>query len=69
MPIRIGGLELFSVTELAKALKVKEETIRDYLRRGLLPGNRIGTRWYVSADALKEYWSGRRKGPRKRKNK
>lgn len=65
MPIKLGDLELYSVEELAKTLKVKEATIRDYLRRGLLPGNRIGTRWYVSTDALKEYWSGRKKSPRK----
>ncbi len=66
MPVTIGSLKLFTVEEVAETLDVRAETIRDYLRRGKLVGNRIGVKWYVSEDTLRAFFERPGRKPRKR---
>ena len=56
MPIRVGGLILFTVEELAELLGVRERTIREYLRDGRLKGRKIARRWYVPEESLRKYF-------------
>lgn len=56
MPIRVGGLVLFTVEELAELLGVQERTIREYLRDGRLKGRKVGRRWYVPEESLRKYF-------------
>jgi excisionase family DNA binding protein len=56
MPIEMGGLKLFTVTELSELLDVQERTIRRYLRDGVLKGVKFARKWYIPEEALREYF-------------
>ena len=56
MSIQVGDMKLYEVEELAEMLNVGEPTIRRYLREGRLKGKKLAKRWYVSEEALKEYF-------------
>ena len=44
--------ELLTVNEAARVLRVSEVTVRRPVRRGELPGLRVGRQWRISADGL-----------------
>lgn len=56
MSIQVGDMKLYDVEELAEMLDVGLPTIRKYLREGRLKGTKPAKRWYVSEEALKEYF-------------
>ena len=56
MSIQVGDMKLYEVEELAEFLGVGLPTIRKYLREGRLKGTKPAKRWYVSEEALKEYF-------------
>ena len=55
--IEIGDLKLFTVEELSERLDIQERTLREYLREGRLRGRKLAGRWYITEDALREYFS------------
>lgn len=65
MPKRIGNLTLYSVDDLHEQLGLSKMTIRAYLRDGKIRGRKLGVQWYVSEEALHEYFN----GPTKTENK
>lgn len=56
MPKEIGSLTLYSVDDLHETLGLSKMTIRAYLREGKLRGRKLGVQWYVTEDALREYF-------------
>ncbi len=56
MPLHVGSVTLYDVEELSSLLHVHEVTVRKLLRTGKLPGRKLAKRWYVSEDALKEFF-------------
>ncbi len=56
MSIELGKVTLFTVEELAERLDVQERTIREYLREGKLQGRKLAGRWYVTDDAIADYF-------------
>ena len=60
MPRQVGELKLFDVQELAELLGVADDTIRNYLKAGRIAGQKLGTKWYVSEDGLRDYFNQRR---------
>ena len=56
MAKKIGSLTLYTVDDLHELIGVSKMTIRAYLREGRLKGRKLGVQWYVSEDALKEYF-------------
>ncbi len=58
MPIKIGeSLVLYDIKELSDMFKVSELTLRKYINGNKLKGRKIGTKWYVSGDSLKDYFN------------
>jgi len=57
MPIQIGDIKLYDLDEIAKAFNVTKITIRGYLKGGKLKGEKMGKRWYVSEESLKEFFN------------
>lgn len=55
MPRTILGVELYTLTETAELMGVTIQTIRNYVRKGMLTPTLIGKTKYVSADGLREY--------------
>lgn len=56
MPIELGDLKLYGVEELSNILNIQDRTVRKMMREGTLPGRKLARRWYVSEQALKEYF-------------
>jgi excisionase family DNA binding protein len=56
MPLHIGSVTLYDVEELSERLHVHEVTVRKLLRTGKLPGRKLAKRWYVSEQALQEFF-------------
>jgi len=56
MPLELGELRLFDVKELAQKFKLNPITLRAYIRTGKITGRKIGTRWYISEESLRQYF-------------
>lgn len=56
MPRKIGSLTLYSVDDLHELLGVSKLTLRNYIRNGKIRGRKLGVSWYVTQDAIEEYF-------------
>lgn len=56
MPKQIGSLTLYSVDDLHEKLGLSKMTIRVYLREGKIRARKLGVQWYVTEEALREYF-------------
>ena len=56
MPITIGGLNLYTTAEIAEKLGLHNQTVRAYMREGRIKGQKAGTRWYITEEALREFF-------------
>ncbi|HEX6983182.1 MAG TPA: helix-turn-helix domain-containing protein [Balneolaceae bacterium] len=69
MPKQVGKLTLYSVDDLHKQLGLSKMTIRAYLREGKIRARKLGVQWYVTEEALREYFNEPQSGSvSKRKN-
>lgn len=50
-----SNLELLTPEQVAVIAQVKVITVRLWLRRGLIPGVKIGHTWRISKEALKSF--------------
>ena len=57
MAVKIGDLTLFDVMELSKKFSVNPVTVRGYMRSGKLKGRKIGRKWYLTEEALRDYFN------------
>lgn len=57
MPKQIGSLILYSVDDLHEKLGLSKMTIRAYLREGKIRARKLGVQWYVTEEALREYFN------------
>jgi hypothetical protein len=44
--------DLLTPADVAQILRIKRTTALDYMRRGVVPGCKIGRRWYASKSLL-----------------
>jgi excisionase family DNA binding protein len=56
MPKKIGSLTLYSVDDLHEMLGISKMTIRAYLREGRLKGRKLGVQWFVTEEAIRNYF-------------
>ncbi len=54
-PNEIDRHKLYTVEETARFLEVSDQTVRKYLRNGLLSGKKIGRRWHVKGQSIKKF--------------
>lgn len=57
MPKQVGNLTLYSVDDLHRQLGLSKMTIRTYLREGKIRARKLGVQWYVTEQALREYFN------------
>lgn len=57
MPKQLGNLTLYSVDDLHEQLGLSKMTIRAYLREGKIRARKLGVQWYVTEEALREYFN------------
>ena len=51
----IEGIKFFTIQETAEALRVTPQTVRAYIKRGKLKGQRIGRPILITENNLKEF--------------
>ncbi|XWN36838.1 MAG: helix-turn-helix domain-containing protein [Balneola sp.] len=56
MPRKIGSLTLYSIDDLHEMLGISKMTLRAYLREGRLKGRKLGVSWFVTENAIREYF-------------
>lgn len=61
MTIKIDNEIYYTVKDLVNLLSLTELTIRDYLKKGRLKGNKAGRFWYVSKEDLRLFLGGKKK--------
>lgn len=49
------NIKLYNIKELSNLLQTTPQTIRKYLNEGRLKGNKIGGKWLVTEEDLKEF--------------
>lgn len=69
MPKKIGSLTLYSVDDLHEMLGMSKMSIRAYLRDGKIKGKKLGVQWYVTEEAIRNYFEEPEKAPPKRTKK
>lgn len=65
MPKKIGSLTLYSVDDLHELLGLSKMTIRAYFREGKLKGKKLGVQWYITEEAIREYFDEPEEAPKK----
>ena len=58
MPTEIGKITLYSTDELSEKLNVTVTTLRRYIKNGNLKARKVGGRWFISEEALREFFKG-----------
>lgn len=56
MPVIIGEIKLYSLHDLSEMLSVTEVTLRSYIAKGKIKARKMGGKFLISEDALKEYF-------------
>ncbi len=67
MPKRIGSLTLYSIDDLHEQLGISKMTLRAYLREGRIRGRKLGVQWYVTEEAIREYFEEPQKKSKEKK--
>jgi len=52
------GVNLYDLKEVAELLSVTTTTIHNYIKAGSLDARKIGGRWYVAEETIKQFVSG-----------
>jgi len=56
--IEIGDIKAYDVQEIAKMFDMTPQSIRRFIREGRMKGRKVGTRWYVTEEAIRDYLMG-----------
>ena len=51
--IDLDGMKVYNLDEVAKILKIHKATVRAYIKKGRLKAKKVGGRWMVTDEALK----------------
>lgn len=54
----INGIKLYTTEEISKILGINLRTAQIYIHNGKLKGQKIGRRWYVADETLKDFLKG-----------
>jgi len=52
------GVNLYDIKEVSNMLSVTTTSVHNYIRKGLLIGQKIGGRWFVSEENVKSFVNG-----------
>ncbi len=58
MPTQVGDMKLYSILEISERLSVTPVTLRKYIRAGRLRGQKVGGKWFILEDNLRDFFAG-----------
>ena len=54
--IEIGNTIIYDIREIAAEFNVTYSTIGRYIREGRIKGQKVGTKWYISEEAIADFF-------------
>ena len=54
----VGGINVFTVRELSELFTLSPQSIRRYLKDGKIRAKKVGTKWLVTEEAIREFLTG-----------
>ena len=58
---QFGDIKFYDVQEIAKAFDMTPQSVRKYLKEGRIKAQKVGTKWLVSEEAIREFLMGESK--------
>jgi len=55
---QFGDIKFYDVQEIAKAFDMTPQSVRKYFKEGRIKARKVGTRWYVTEEAMREFLLG-----------
>ena len=55
---RFGDIKLYDVQEIARIFDMTPQSVRKYFKEGRIKARKVGTRWYVTEEAIREFLLG-----------
>ena len=55
---RFGDIKLYDVQEIARIFDMTPQSVRKYFKEGRIKARKVGTRWYVTEEAIRDYLMG-----------
>lgn len=56
--IKLGDIVAYDVQEVAKMLDVSAQTVRNYIHKGTFKAQKVGQKYVITEQVLKEYLTG-----------
>lgn len=57
MSIQVGEIVMYTVEEISEMLQLSTQSVKKYLNQKKIIGKKIGVRWFVSEENLKNFLS------------
>lgn len=54
-------IRVYTVPELVKLLQLTPQSVRKYLKEGRIKGQKVGVKWLVSEESIREFLMGENK--------
>lgn len=51
-------IKVYTVPEISKLFQLSPQSVRRYLKEGRIKGQKVGTKWLVSEEAIKKFLNG-----------
>lgn len=51
-------IKVYTVPELVKLFQLNPQSVRKYLKEGRIKGRKVGTKWLVTEEAIREFLNG-----------
>ncbi|RXM73649.1 hypothetical protein DP144_13860 [Clostridium tetani] len=51
-------IKVYTVPELVKLFQLNPQSVRKYLKEGRLKGRKVGTKWLVTEESIREFLNG-----------
>ena len=58
MSVKQGEIRVYTVPDLVKLFKLNPQSVRSYLKDGRLKGRKVGTKWLVTEESIREFLNG-----------
>ena len=55
---QFGDIKLYDVQEIAKIFDMTPQSVRKFFKTGRIKARKVGTRWYVTEEAMREFLLG-----------
>jgi len=62
---QFGDIKFYDVQEIARIFDMTPQSVRKYFKEGRIKARKVGTRWYVTEEAIRDYLLGYDNEPKK----